>query len=431
MGILLKTPFNSDRLETNPMIYGLRETIIQESIKELFNDKSLLITGPRGIGKSSLSYQLQKVLEGDKTLLQRCLISIELPRFIIIDYTCTSCDTLESIVTEIVQKIDRKLEDSESKYEIKKAELGFSLFSMFSGKIEATKREGKQSTIIKCFIDVIVKLYDIYTEPHINIVVDELDQLGAEHNFAHFIKVVLETLDRQNINGLSFIFAGQSDVLKSLLKQQPSFHRLAKHIDLRPLDDENSQLVFESCIDRAEIYTEVSDNAKETLLKLASGYPYFIHVLGHEAFNCMLFKYDQKPNHLYLGYEDVIEGIKNSLVSCRSRFEDSYSLLNYEEQKLLQELIISWDYNHSQKLINKIPAIFTQELIIEKLSTIQNELSAEEIIKKLCDKQIMLPVKRRTSLSSSDQDVVYKFREEFFRIYLSWKQKNIDDIDYF
>lgn len=77
MSIILKTPFHSNSMETDPLVYGLRPVIIKSTITELFNDKSILITGARGIGKSSLSYQLQRILNGDKIILKRCGIEID------------------------------------------------------------------------------------------------------------------------------------------------------------------------------------------------------------------------------------------------------------------------------------------------------------------------------------------------------------------
>ncbi|MDD2972140.1 MAG: hypothetical protein PHE02_08435 [Lachnospiraceae bacterium] len=77
MGILIKSPFHSNNMETDPTVYGLRPTIIYDAVRELFNDKSILITGTRGIGKSSLSFQLQRILNGEKNVLVRCGIEVD------------------------------------------------------------------------------------------------------------------------------------------------------------------------------------------------------------------------------------------------------------------------------------------------------------------------------------------------------------------
>lgn len=79
MSIIIKTPFRSSDLETDPIVYGLRPEELRQGIYQLYNDKSLLITGTRGIGKSSFCYQLQKIIKGDDTLLKRCALEISMP----------------------------------------------------------------------------------------------------------------------------------------------------------------------------------------------------------------------------------------------------------------------------------------------------------------------------------------------------------------
>ena len=69
MEVFRKNPFKPNVIENNPTAFGLRTKEIIFSITSLLNDNSIFITGARGIGKSSLGLQLQKVLSGDNLSL--------------------------------------------------------------------------------------------------------------------------------------------------------------------------------------------------------------------------------------------------------------------------------------------------------------------------------------------------------------------------
>jgi|GEM_PF-3045913 len=427
MSIIIKTPFSFDKLATDPLSYGLRESIIKDCIRELYNDKSILITGARGIGKSSLSYQLQNVLSGEDILLKRCSIRIDIPSYIIVDYICTNYDTLESIVMSIVKKLDEQAETFKTKYKVNKMELEFSFFSFFKTKMELeNEQQEKQTSLINSFVDVVEKICEIYVEPHINIAIDELDQLDKMHNISHFVKVVSEILNRKGLQVLSFIFSGQPIILKNLLEQQPAFHRLVKHVELMPLSNDDSQYVVFACLDKAEINTEISDEAQKLLLNIAGGYPYSLHKLGHEAFNAMINRYPENSCFLKIEVDDVIIGLKNMLMDFTSRFDQILYSLDEGESEALNMLIDEWEknspYSNSQ-LVKKLPATFTQKDISEKIKV------SSEVINSLCEKQILIPIKKNASIKYRNQDIIYKFSEESFRIFLSWNKHNIESIN--
>lgn len=131
-----------------------------------------------GIGKSSLSFQLQNVLSGEDTLLTRYSMRIDIPSYIIVDYICTNYDTLESIIRSIVIKLDEQVETFKSKYTAKKMEFELSLFSCFKTKMEfESEQQEEQNSLINSFIDVVEKICETYVEPHINIAIDELIKL--------------------------------------------------------------------------------------------------------------------------------------------------------------------------------------------------------------------------------------------------------------
>lgn len=196
---------------------------------------------------------------------------------------------------------------------------------------------------------------------------------------------------------VSFIFSGQPIVLNNLLEQQPAFHRLVKHVELKPLNDDSSQYVILACLNKAEIKTEIHDNAQKLLLNIAGGYPYSLHKLGHEAFNAMTNGYLKRPSFFEIESEDVIIGLKNMLIDFASRFEQILQSLTDDERETLHMLINEWEQNLPNSylhLVGNLPAIFTQKILFEKIKL------SSEVIDSLCEKQILTPIKKMLPLNT-------------------------------
>lgn len=285
--------------------------------------------------------------------------------------------------------------------------------------------DNKFKTLIEDFLIVIEKFHEVYVDPHINIVLDELDQLKSEYNISHFIKVILENLDRKGISALSFIFVGQNILFERLNVQQPAFHRLVKHFDLKPLDIENSEYVLDACLKRAQVTTDIDDEAKEFLLNMSSGYPYSIHLLGHETFNSMLERYIRVPKKgLMIIKADFASGMKNALISEEERFSKLFSSLNELEKQYITIMA-----DESKK---DIPYTYHFNDIIEGIPNNNSEEKLEqatEVLNSLCEKNILTEI-GDCNMFSKQEEKQYKFNEEIFRVYLFYNLHNIDKLDY-
>jgi len=68
MRALRRSPFKADRIEDDPKAFGLRVEAISSCAEALFNRRSVLISGERGIGKSSLASQFKRAYDGTTPL---------------------------------------------------------------------------------------------------------------------------------------------------------------------------------------------------------------------------------------------------------------------------------------------------------------------------------------------------------------------------
>ncbi|HZK96397.1 MAG TPA: AAA family ATPase [Prolixibacteraceae bacterium] len=246
-----KNPFKPNVIENNPSAFGLRSKEIIFSIESLFNDNSIFITGARGIGKSSLGLQLQKVLSGDDILLKRCYINRKLNGVLCIYYACASETSIEELCLDILCELEQELlllpEIKLNKIK-STLELNFGIFkATFEGEIESRKRS--PSSIANRFVNGIRSIYDKAVElgifAGINIMIDEVDQLPESINFGHFVKIIHETLSNRNCNKVTFIFAGQLGSYSRFNKEDPSFERIVKCIPLDKLSWEASEYILD------------------------------------------------------------------------------------------------------------------------------------------------------------------------------------------
>lgn len=424
MSILIKTPFKPNKLETDPLVYGLRPEIIRACITELYNDKSILITGGRGIGKSSLCYQLQRILGGEKILLERCVMDINLDKCITVMFVCSPYDTLETIVDGIMAELEKKLVDVNKNFKLKEATAEFSFLGSLkvSAKVENAEKNTYMS-LIDNFIDTMRRFGETYVNPHINIAIDELDLISEKENIAHFIKVVLEKMSSVEENFLSFILVGQELLFNRLYGQQPAFHRIVKHIKLYPLNIENAEYVFDACLNRADTKVLINNEAKKLLLDIAGGYPATIQLLGHEAFNCSLEKYDTIPEYINIDMTDMIEGIKNTLIAETMRFQTVLESLTGEEQACILTL--------ADEAQTDVPFVYTIENLMGGVlgsDYEEKEKKSKPILDGLIDKQILYYIEDDLGVVNTQRKI--SFREELFRIYLNDKLNNSSRLDY-
>ncbi len=332
-----------------------------------------------------------------------------MPKFITVSYVCTPDDTIETIVLSIINDLEEQIEDCREKYRIKAKEFDVSIFGIIKSKIALEETETKKyNTLVSSFIEIIHKYAQIYVEPHINIALDELDQVNPCHNIAHFIKVILEQLNRKGDNYLSFILAGQNSLFDTLYESQPAFHRIVKHINLLPLDEEYSRDVLQACLKRAEVPTQIESKCEDLFLNITCGYPYNIQLLGSETFNCMLERYNSMPNEFTIIEQDLLGGLKNVIVFGEQRYAILLEKLSSDEKNIVFTL--------ANADVSSCPYEFTQDSIEAGLSIQDSIIRKEEtkrVVKELLNKQIIREVE---NVITSEKR--YVFQEEIFRIYL-------------
>ena len=106
--ITLKSiPFTPQYPVTDPNKFAGRGEAIKNAVDALFNNKNIIVTGERGIGKSSVAYQLIYMAQGDIALMDKLKIETDGFQFSFVtgDHRCVPGNTLSDIVSSLATSL--------------------------------------------------------------------------------------------------------------------------------------------------------------------------------------------------------------------------------------------------------------------------------------------------------------------------------------
>ncbi|MCI0692879.1 ATP-binding protein [candidate division KSB1 bacterium] len=403
MAHLRRSPFKVNIPEKDPNAFGLRAKEISMCVEALFNSRNVLISGPRGIGKSSLANQLQTILQGDNTLLKRCGIETTFPKTLCLFHACDKENTLDQLALDILYSIEQKcllLQDTESRNIKPSFEINL---GVFKAKLESETENKKRSpaTIASqfvaglCFALKTLQKHRLFRG--LNILIDEVDQLASDINFGHFIEIVHETINNQGLQGITFIFAGQKGVYARFISEDQSFERLIKHVPISTLDSEASDYILEYAATKASPAFKIDEKGKALILSISSGYPYVLHLLGDAAYMVME---DLKKMTL----QDVLEGMETVLKSDkREKYSEQLRELTKTERQVLIAL--------SEFSTDSIPARIPVDWLIKR---ILDHFSEKKELENILDSLV-----QKGHITLRNDRTICAFSEELFRIFIA------------
>lgn len=404
MEIIRKSPFKVDKIENDPNAFGNRPKEVIACVESLFNDRHIIISGPRGVGKSSLASQIQNFYKRDFTLAKRCGIKIDFDKYLTCFYPCAESTTLSSFALDLIFRIENQCiwiknfkTGSKTKFE---ASLNLGIIK---AGLQTDIITNKPASIATQFVNGLNNIYKSlisFTEyKGINILVDELDRLNENINFGHFFKVIHEYLIQDGLTTVNFIFAGQKGIYTHLYQQDPSIERIVRHVPISKLENEDEcrHILNYASSKKAKPAFFIRPDAEELILKIASGFPYVIQLLGDAAFFSMSNPRDMTETDVLLGLEIILKADKN---------EKYYSFFNdlFPEQRVILAIIAKY---RSKTLPMIIPFSW---IISEAKNIIERE---EEII------DIVKSLSKKGHIIINEEKEICQFNDELFRIFLS------------
>lgn len=253
---------------------------------------NFLITGERGIGKSSLLLCMDYVTTGE-------LESYKCGRFnfLTVDLVLSSKISLESLIRLIEEKISRELSRVESVRAFIKDTWSFAQrLNIMDSSISGSEKESDRDILLDGFAYSLSETNRRLVNPNkgepkkdgIVFFFDEVDNVSSDLDIGYFFKVLTELLQRNKCNNIMFVLAGLPETVERLTESHKSSIRIFHHLKIKELSPEDRKYVVEKGIEKAnsinEESTSIDEAAKVTISVISEGYPHFLQQIAHSAF---------------------------------------------------------------------------------------------------------------------------------------------------
>lgn len=281
--ILKKNPFTPQYPVTDPKKFAGRRSILRSAVDSMFNSRNILITGPRGIGKSSLAYQLLYMTQGEVELLHKLgADEVDLFNCISGDHRCGSDDSLEDIARGLIVNLSK---DAEVAVEESSTKTRTGLDVKFFSAIEETTSARISATdVANWFTEQVSYIFSrSKSAPSgISFLIDEIDQVDPEIALGSFLKAVVEKFRLDGHVDVCFIVGGVTGTVTSLVAQHPSSRRLFERLELQTMAYEELEEVINITLEGTGV--PIRREATARLISLANNFPQPLHLLGYHAF---------------------------------------------------------------------------------------------------------------------------------------------------
>lgn len=253
---------------------------------------NFLITGERGIGKSSLMMLLKYVADGNLTTFDN-----EKFNFLVINIVISDETDLPTMIKLIEKKITRELTKIEKlKTFIKDTWEFVKRIKVMDSGINSSEKDSEIDILMDDFAyslsETCKRITSLKEEDGkkdgIVFLLDECDKSSDNLKLGYFIKMITELLQQNDCNNIMFTLAGLPDTVEKLTLSHESSLRALNHIKISELSPIDRKYVIEKGIEEANeinsVKTIITDEAKEHISTLSEGYPHFIQQFAFSAF---------------------------------------------------------------------------------------------------------------------------------------------------
>jgi len=317
------------------------------------NPTNIIITGERGIGKSSLllvaNYFSKGLLSWKETQ----------HNFLTVQISIDTDMTIEQFVVKIKNELDRELN------KINVVKDGFKIIWEFAQRLEimgSGLKEKKHNNISTydsfCYslsdtLKVLTtnsKAKEIGLEKEkdgIVLLIDEVDNANKNMKLGAFIKNLTEYLVKEGNNKFLFLLSGLPKIIDVLIESHESSLRLFDIFELNPLTQEETTYIINEGVkefnQKNNLVMKITNKAYEYFFEYSEGYPHFIQQIAYSTFRI--------DDDLSIDEDDVANGMfgkSGALEKIGDRYyKDLYfnkiSVESYREiLKIMSEKWNSW-----------------------------------------------------------------------------------------
>lgn len=277
-------PFFPNRPVEDPNRFEGREEEIDEIVDSLFqsaneNPTHTIITGERGIGKSSLLLQTKLLATGNNSIAEKFEIDLGVEQF---DFITAWVDGgSDQSLENLLQSIFKELQSS-----LKNFIQGWKIEFDLGGFVKLSKVDSKDKSITDLVTEFINQINKVNKEVEkqgkqgIIIFIDELDRIPVDSGLASFLKICTERMIREGIKNVIFLAAGIKGAVQEFEEEHASILRTLRDIPLDRFDEDSAKSILKNGFEK------VNHSYDEEILSLAfkfsAGFPEPIHLIGSE-----------------------------------------------------------------------------------------------------------------------------------------------------
>lgn len=256
------------------------------------NPSNLLITGERGIGKSSLLALFKPLANGEIKSLD-----YEKFNFITLNAIISNGTNLVTFIKLIQRNLQRELGKEETFRKIMGSTWDFvQRIKVMDSGIEKSVQTSDPDLVIDDFSYSLAETCNRICNPDkgnkakdgIVIFIDEADNACEDLQIGYLLKATTELLQQNGCSKVMFVVAGLNEVIEKLSRSHESSLRIFTQIKVKELRTEDRHYVVDRGIEEGnrlnDDQTTVSVDAKNHISTLSEGYPHFIQQFAYSAF---------------------------------------------------------------------------------------------------------------------------------------------------
>jgi len=256
---------------------------------------NFLITGERGIGKSSLMLYIMSVAQGTIPIDDDTL------HFLVAFTDIDKHTTQDALVRKIELAIRQQLDKADPTRQLLGKAWDFIKRLEAAGVRLHPESEDKPDDLLLeefayALADTVNRVCS--SEPSsrmpptkydgLLILLDEADNASPHLDLGSFLKLTLERVQRHGCTRLIVGISGLPELRELLIESHPSSLRLFDEISLERLTPDEVVEVVDRCLSQANTVnqekTTMTDEAKQSLAAYSEGYPHFAQQFGFSAF---------------------------------------------------------------------------------------------------------------------------------------------------
>lgn len=282
----LKNPFSPGAGTPPPELAG-RSDILKHALLTLARvkrgraEKSLMIVGLRGTGKTVLLHQIEELAQKEnyqvvmlETHEKKSLPEILLPE---LRRVLFSLDTYEKISTQVKRAL-RVLKSFVSglKISLKVSEIDLGL------DIDPEKGSADSGNLEADLAQVFIALGEAAQDRHtaIAIIIDELQYLNEEELSS--LIMATHKISQKSLP-IVVIGAGLPQLVGKAGRAKSYAERLFDYPELGPLKKEDAKSALQQPVQREDV--SFTEEALDEIIRVTQGYPYFLQEWGYQAWN--------------------------------------------------------------------------------------------------------------------------------------------------